>query len=361
MDELVESLINSGSEKPQETAELLVSEAAADMPAFVACSHLGGELRERVQACAHARLVHAPAVSFAALDRARGTLDDFARTYLPLHNLAPVEIVRFLPELAFVESMIYEMDEDNERRAARLGPDPSEGRFESEGALLGVLHARGLLDDDVRFHLDCGKAYWALERSICRAMLRGERLDESEVLRAHELKSFDYRLLDCLLYKLTASAAEPTLGHFLRVDELLTDIADDLYDYEDDVVHGSFNVYRCFIHACGAELAPAKLAERIGVLEAQHAQRLAALSPSAREAFARRMGDVFARPGTRSWQIPAPIADEVAFRESVRREDASQSRGPSGQAARPLPQLPRPRRSAGRGSRRATSDDVTLP
>jgi len=253
--------------------------------------------------------------------------------------------------------MIYAMDEDNERRAARLGPDPSEGRVESEGALLGVLHARGLLDDDVRSHLDCGKTYWALERSICRAMLRGERLDESEVLRAHELKSFDYRLLDCLLYKLTGTSAEPALGHFLRVDELLTDIADDLYDDEDDVVQGSFNVFRAFVHAYGAELAPARLAERIGVLEAQHEQRLAALSPSAREAFARRMDDVFARPGTRSWQIPAPIADEAAFRESVRREDEPQPRGPSGLAApRAPPQLPRPRQSASRGSRRFASE-----
>lgn len=353
MDALVAALQSSGSEKPEETAELLVSEAAADLPTFLARTRLGSELRERVQACAHERLLQAPAVSFAALDRARGTIDDFARTYLPLHNLGPAEIVRFLPELAFVEAMIYAMDEDNERQAARLGPDPSEWRFESESALLGVLHARGLIDDDIRFHLQCGKTYWALERTICRAMLRGERLDESEWLRAHELKSFDYRLLDCLLYKLTGTSAEPALGEFLRVDEYLTDIADDLYDYEDDVVQGSFNVYRCFIHAYGVELAPTRLAERIGALERQHKERLAALSPSAREAFARRMGEVFERPGTRSWQIPAPIADEAAFRESVHREDESQSRGTSGQAAsQSLPQVPRSRQSASRGSRR---------
>lgn len=232
MHALLQSLTSSGCEEPEATAELLVSEAAADLPTFGASSHLRGELRERVEACARARVLHAPAVSFAALDRARGTLEDFARTYLPLHDLNPADIVRFLPELAFVEAMIYAMDEDNERQAARLGPDPSEWCFESETALRGVLHARGLLDDEVGFHLDAGKAYWALERSICRAMLSGERLDEAEVLRAHELKSFDYRLLNCLLYKLAGTTAEPALEQFLRVDEVLTDIADDLYDYE---------------------------------------------------------------------------------------------------------------------------------
>jgi hypothetical protein len=111
---------------------------------------------------------------------------------------------------------------------------------------------------------------------------------------------------------------------------------------QDDVVQGSFNVYRCFIHAYGAEFAPSRLAERIGALEAQHEQRLAMLSPAAREAFSRRMGEVFARPGTRAWQIPAPIADETSFRESVRREDEL-----GGMTA-----LQRQRQSASRGSRR---------
>ena len=34
------------------------------------------------------------------------------------------------------------------------------------------------------------------------------------------------------------------LLQFLRLDELLVDIGDDLTDYEDDVVNNSFNIYR---------------------------------------------------------------------------------------------------------------------
>jgi len=35
------------------------------------------------------------------------------------------------------------------------------------------------------------------------------------------------------------------------------------------------------------------------------------------EIIRRRMEDVFSRPGTRTWQIPAPIADEAAYRAAV--------------------------------------------
>jgi hypothetical protein len=287
------------------------------------------------------------------------------------------------------------MDEENEQLAAAPDPDPRPVRFASEASVVGILHIQGLLDESIRSQLACGRTYWALERSICRAMLSGERLDESQVLRAHELKSFDYRLLNRLLYRLRgARPAQPTLD-FLQVDELLTDIADDLYDYEvrcaprpesparmrvctsppplslslslslslppaclcvlyhcvypgaapracgwraarncaqDDVVQGSFNVYRCLVHLHGAEHAQGRLAARISELETRHATLLAALEASVRDAYLRRMGEVFERPGTRTWQIPAPIVDETAYRASVRAEELAAGAAPRQQA-----------------------------
>jgi hypothetical protein len=38
---------------------------------------------------------------------------------------------------------------------------------------------------------------------------------------------------------------DEALLSFLRLDELLVDVGDDLTDYEDDVLANSFNIYRC--------------------------------------------------------------------------------------------------------------------
>lgn len=45
--------------------------------------------------------------------------------------------------------------------------------------------------------------------------------------------------------------ASAALRQFMRVDEMLTDIADDLYDYEKDVRSNSFNILRGVVHAVG--------------------------------------------------------------------------------------------------------------
>ena len=47
---------------------------------------------------------------------------------------------------------------------------------------------------------------------------------------------------------------DESVMRFLEASELLVEIADDLYDYEEDVADGAFNVYRLFIHMYGAQV-----------------------------------------------------------------------------------------------------------
>ena len=47
-----------------------------------------------------------------------------------------------------------------------------------------------------------------------------------------EAKSFDYRLLNHLLYNIQKREPDKQLLEFLFLDEHLVDIADDLHDYE---------------------------------------------------------------------------------------------------------------------------------
>ena len=51
-------------------------------------------------------------------------------------------------------------------------------------------------------------------------------------------------MLNLLLFGLRKQLPQPKLLAFLRVDEHLVDIGDDLVDYEDDVLENSFNIYR---------------------------------------------------------------------------------------------------------------------
>ena len=73
------------------------------------------------------------------------------------------------------------------------------------------------------------------------------------------MKSFDYRVLNHILYALRASSPEQGLMQFLEKAELLAEIADDLYDYETDVQANTFNIYRCFLAMYGNDEGPRQL------------------------------------------------------------------------------------------------------
>jgi hypothetical protein len=47
-----------------------------------------------------------------------------------------------------------------------------------------------------------------------------------------------------LLLELLQQPYDSSLLEFMRIDEMLIDIGDDLTDYEDDVVANSFNIFR---------------------------------------------------------------------------------------------------------------------
>jgi peptide/nickel transport system ATP-binding protein len=60
-------------------------------------------------------------LSFDALRRARGTLEDFTQFYLPLHGLKDRDFFRWWHVLVYAEACIYQLDEDNEAKCfARL-------------------------------------------------------------------------------------------------------------------------------------------------------------------------------------------------------------------------------------------------
>ena len=76
-------------------------------------------------------------LSYAALRRARSTLDDFCRFYLPIHGLTVDDFfLAHMPLLVYVEASIYQLDDHNEAIAgssssstADAGAEPGDARL----------------------------------------------------------------------------------------------------------------------------------------------------------------------------------------------------------------------------------------
>ena len=185
-----------------------------------------------------------PTISARALAKARGTVEDFARSYMPLLGLPVDDVLCFADSLYFVAGSLYELDELNER-----GGDPSQAP--AAAALRQFLAGRGLLDD-VQATLDVGFEYWALERRLTAEWKspRGDAAHEDELLRcacrASACKSFDYSVLALLVAGLTGRTVSKEMMLFLGGCFQLVEIEDDLKDYEKDVEKGAFNIYAAF-------------------------------------------------------------------------------------------------------------------
>ncbi|BDA43030.1 hypothetical protein COCOBI_04-0400 [Coccomyxa sp. Obi] len=236
-------------------------------------------------------------------------------------SLRVQDFFRYLDLLVFVEATIYQADETNELYA-KQGLLLSQAHSETRKTLQAVLEDRGLWSQRLADELSKGEEYWQLERAICAAMLRHPRcsadstpesarhLSINQIYVASLSKSFDYRVLNLLLYGVTGRPVDDHLMAFLAVDEHLVDIGDDL----DDVMANSFNIYRGYVHLHGSR-AQLALIDRIAELEAQHAALLGQLPEQTRQKFRRRHAEASEAPGSGNWIFPQPILDEASYRQ----------------------------------------------
>ncbi|KAL6650814.1 hypothetical protein ACP70R_009739 [Stipagrostis hirtigluma subsp. patula] len=196
-----------------------------------------------------------PMVGFDAMTRANSTLEDFCRSYFMFHGLDvsnPQSIFKYLPVLSFTESYIYQLDASNES-CLHLAPDDIDSstvlerkKQSLDGVSLSqmiepledLLQSQGLMTDRLRNELKSGIQYWSLETKLCQALQRHEKISIEDVMKAIHLKSFDYRVLNLLMYQLTGQQVNELHMEFLSVSEFLVEISDDLLmtSVETDVV-----------------------------------------------------------------------------------------------------------------------------
>lgn len=287
-----------------------------------------------------------PMIGLDAMQRANSTLEDFCRSYFMFHKMDPHQpqsMFRYLPILSFTESYIYQLDNLNEKLLQpSMGKDRSSYREYSVEAkqsweltsvrimtndpfrpLCSLLRQHGLLTDRVREEFSSGVEYWSLERKLCHALGTKQENSVEDVMRAIHLKSFDYRVLNLLLYQLRGEKVNDMHMEFLSTSEFLVEVSDDLFDYEDDVLENSFNILRMFNRIYGASAAPAMLAKVITEAEEKYDSLLKALDPELSLNYQKRCeeatkeGGKTSGPSLGTWIIPPVIEDEELYRSDV--------------------------------------------
>ncbi|XP_066349761.1 uncharacterized protein [Miscanthus floridulus] len=254
-----------------------------------------------------------PMVGFDAMTRAKSTLEDFCRSYFMFHGLdvnTPQAIFKYLPVLSFTESYMYQLDASNED-CLHVVPDDNTSKVLGKKEeslnetslsqmiepLEGLLQCQGLMTDRLQTELKSGIQYWSLERKLCQALLRNEKILIEDVMKAIHLKSFDYRVLNLLMFQLTGQ--------------------------HDDVMNNTFNILRMFAAIYGPLEAPNMLAKCIGEAEEKYESFSKKLEPSLSGSYWRRCEEATkeGRKGGKisghaygTWNIPRVISNEESFR-----------------------------------------------
>ncbi|KAG5534260.1 hypothetical protein RHGRI_022396 [Rhododendron griersonianum] len=189
--------------------------------------------------------------------------------------------------------------------------------------LILLLEHHGLFTEQIREEFRCGEEYWRLERMLCGALTSNKKIEVEDVMRAVHLKSFDYRVLNLLLYQLRSVKVDEVHMEFLSVSEFLVELSDDLFDYEDDVLENNFNVLRMFVGIHGASEAPTMLAKCISDAEKKYDRLLKALDPNLSSNYQKRCeeatkeGGKTSGPSLGTWSIPPVIEDEDFYRSKI--------------------------------------------
>ncbi|XP_048427262.1 uncharacterized protein LOC103960051 isoform X4 [Pyrus x bretschneideri] len=185
-----------------------------------------------------------------------------------------------------------------------------------------VLECHGLLTKRMQDEFKSGEEYWALERKLCYALMNKMEIVVEDVVKAIHLKSFDYRVLNLLLYRLRGEEVDELHMEFLSISEFLVEVADDLFDYEEDVIENSFNILRMFVKMYGAS-APTVLAKYIAEAEDKYNNLLKRLDPQLSLNYQRRCVEATKEGGSASahplgaWSIPPLILDGEFYRSNM--------------------------------------------
>ena len=280
----------------------------------------------------------------------------FLRVHGTFHNLSLNNSMRHLSKLAFTESLIYKWDQsvENEMREYNNGsnwncPKPwpvplhfinELDNFESNINEYGLLLASYLksidcYNDKIEKHIIEGNRYLKLEPILCHICsnkgtlsLGNIQMNKSLVKHTQYLRSADFRILHNILSILMQSTNNSYstavdldgIMKFLKYENALLEIEEDILGYHKDVVNNTMNSYRCFVRMYG-DNAPDEYQKYIDEMESK-AQKIIDQDIIDRETilkFQYLMENEYhpwnSQRGRFPFKIPIPIINEYQFRD----------------------------------------------
>ncbi|WP_445627531.1 hypothetical protein [Nostoc sp. DSM 114167] len=238
-----------------------------------------------------------PTLSYKAIQKSVKLLQSWGNYLLPIYNVSEADIADIMPLLLFVESIIYQIDEDNEIH---------EDINKNVSVLRNVLTQLNLFDDALETRLQQGLTYYSLETQFCSGKIPTQADIDSVCIG----KAFDYYILTRLFFKLTSQSDEEMLGIY-RIAEQIAEIGCDLKSYKEDIERNVMNIYRMFVRLYGSE-APQQLQQYLEKLNSQLQDQLKLLEqtrPDMARKFIRLWNNIFPEDCPIP-EIPAPILEE---------------------------------------------------
>lgn len=207
-------------------------------------------------------------LSFRSLKKARRIIEFFSNNYMHHHNMKPSDSVRYIDHLMFTESLVYLVDDENEKydhRERKLNYDFSSidtlsehelyeniNRNQALSALFYYLKQYGFHDTYTHEQVHNGVLYYKMEQYLCNVLekpnLKTDKINKYLVDKCNSLRSFDLRLMNLITYKLTKQIYNDDIIKFMYYVELHFEISEDLSSYEKDVLKNTFNIYRMYVN-----------------------------------------------------------------------------------------------------------------
>jgi len=252
--------------------------------------------------------------------------------------------MRHVSKLAFTESLVYKWDQsiENEMRDyhnwnPHQNTNPvylveALNNFETDINKYGLLLAAYLksidcYNESIEQNIIDGNRYLKLEPILCHICSNNDdslslgsiQMDQDLVKHTQYLRSADIRILHHVLSILTCGNISDGLLQFLKYENALLEIEEDILGYHKDVVNNTMNSYRCFVKMYGAD-AMMRYQEYIDEMESK-VQMVIAKDIVNRESvlqFQYLMENEYHpwndERGRFPFKIPSPIFDEDQFR-----------------------------------------------
>ncbi|MBD2445753.1 hypothetical protein H6G76_01030 [Nostoc sp. FACHB-152] len=242
-----------------------------------------------------------PCISYYNMRKSARIMRDITLCYFPIYNLNTVDFFQYYAILGFIEALIYQADFEVETEQHQQIPLQKSSCWSAkQSIILQLVKELNLEHWSIKYYVNKLAELCDLETKLVTTKI----FTHADISQINELRSSDYRLLHSLLIQSLGKDYDKAIFDVMWPIEIVTEIYDDIYSYNSDVVAGDFNTYDLFVKLYGQE-APKFLEAEMDRYEKMFYDIVAQLPTYSQQLFHSiwdQMQQIYPRP-----KIPQPI------------------------------------------------------